>query len=186
MKLSNKARAMRFFCIKIPVNRYLGQIKMHKIKAIQQKVMRPGGFTLVELMITIGLVGVLAALAVSSYQAYMERARVAQAITDIAAISTNIKLYLQDARVYPASLATIGAGAQLDPWGRPYVYLDLTTKNGNGGSRRDKNLNPLNSDFDLYSKGKDGLTRLPITQKDSLDDVLRANDGAFIDLASKY
>ena len=38
----------------------------------------------------------------------------------------------------------------------------------------------------LYSIGKDGLTKKPISQKDSLDDVLRANDGRFVDLASKF
>jgi general secretion pathway protein G len=172
--------------IKIPSTSVSGQLRMHKLKRNQKKASPPGGFTLVELMLTIGLVAVLAAIAVPSYNSYRERVRVFQAVKDIAEIAVTIKQYYQNERVYPASLATIGAGAQLDPWGRPYVYLDLTTKKGNGGSRRDKNLNPLNSDFDLYSKGKDGLTKLPITQKDSLDDVLRANDGAFIDLASKY
>jgi general secretion pathway protein G len=148
--------------------------------------MRPGGFTLVELLLAIAIVGVLAAIAVPAYQNYRERVRVAQAVTDITAIAFKIKAYYQDERVYPASLATVGLGAQLDPWGRPYEYLNLTSKKGNGGARRDKNLNPLNSDFDLYSRGKDGNTKLPITQKDSLDDVLRANDGGFTDLASKY
>ena len=147
--------------------------------------MRPGGFTLVELLLAIAIVGVLAAIAVPAYQNYRERVRVGQAISDITVIAINIKAYYQDEGVYPASLATVRFGAQLDPWGRPYEYLDLT-KNGNGGARRDKNLNPLNSDFDLYSRGKDGNTKLPITQKDSLDDVLRANDGGFTDLASKY
>src|SRR3546814_2125030 len=47
-------------------------------------------------------------------------------------------------------------------------------------------LNPLNSDFDLYSMGKDGVTKSQITNKDSLDDVLRANDGAFVDLAANF
>ncbi len=151
-----------------------------------QKITRPRGLTLVELVLVIAIVGVLAAIGVPTYQDYKERARVAQAITDIASISFKINAYHLEERVYPDSLATIGAGEQLDPWGRPYAYLDLTTKKGNGGARRDKNLNPLNSDFDLYSRGKDGITKLPISQKDSLDDVLRANDGAFINLASKY
>ena len=149
-----------------------------------RKVTRYRGFTLIELMLTITIIGILAAIAVPAYQDYRERARVAQAVTDITTIAFKINAYYLEERVYPASLAIIGGG-QLDPWGRPYEYLDLTSK-GNGGARRDKNLNPLNSDFDLYSRGKNGLTKLPITQKDSLDDVLRANDGAFTDLASKY
>jgi general secretion pathway protein G len=44
----------------------------------------------------------------------------------------------------------------------------------------------LNSDYDLYSVGKDGLTKPQITNKDSLDDVIRANDGRFIDLAANF
>jgi general secretion pathway protein G len=137
-------------------------------------------------MIVIAIIGVLAAQAVPAYQDYIERVRVSLAITDIREIALKLRTYYEDENIYPASLATIGLGAQLDPWGMPYEYLNLTSKKGNGGARRDKNLNPLNSDFDLYSRGKNGTTKLPISQKDSLDDVLRANDGAFIDLASKY
>ncbi len=151
-----------------------------------RKISRPSGLTLVELMLAITIIGVLAALAVPAYQDYKERVRVTQAVTDITAIAFKIKAYYLDASVYPDDLATIGESGKLDPWGRPYKYLNLTAKRGNGGARRDKNLNPLNSDFDLYSRGKDGQTKLPISQKDSLDDVLRANDGRFVDLASKY
>lgn len=152
----------------------------------QRKALRPAGFTLVELLLAVAIMAVLAALAVPLYQGYIERARVATAITDIRTIAFKLRAFHQDEGSYPTNLTAIGAGAQLDPWGRPYEYLNLTTKKGNGGARRDKNLNPLNSDFDLYSRGKDGMTKLPISQKDSLDDVLRANDGKFVDLASKY
>lgn len=158
---------------------------MHKLKKIQRKVIPPGGVTLIELMLAITILGVIAAFTLPVYQNYRERVRIAQASTDIAVIASKINAYHLDQNEYPDSLAIIVAGAQLDPWGRPYEYLNLD-KNGNGGARRDRNLNPLNSDFDLYSRGKDGNTKLPITQKDSLDDVLRANDGAFINLASKY
>ncbi len=143
------------------------------------------GLTLIELIMAIAIVGILAAIGVPVYQDYKEQIRVDQAISDIAVISTKIGAYYQDDGTYPDALADIGLGGQLDPWGNPYRYLNLD-KNGNGGARRDKNLNPLNSDFDLYSTGKDNKTKLPITQKDSLDDVLRANDGKFVDLAAKY
>jgi general secretion pathway protein G len=159
---------------------------MYQYKDTQTKAMQPTGFTLVELILVVAIIGVLAAQAIPSYQDYIERVRVSLAIADISEIALKLRTYYQDENIYPDSLASIGVVAQLDPWGRPYEYLNLTAKNGNGGARRDKNLNPLNSDFDLYSRGKDGMTKLPISQKDSLDDVLRANDGAFIDLASKY
>lgn len=143
------------------------------------------GFTLVELILIVAIIGVLSAIAIPLYADYVEKTRVTLAIEDISAMTPIITQYYEDNRDYPDSLADVGMGAKLDPWEKPYAYLNLN-KNGNGGARRDKNLNPLNSDFDLYSTGKDGKTKLPISQKDSLDDILRANDGRFLDLASKY
>lgn len=143
------------------------------------------GITLLELMMVIAIIGILAAVAISRYADYRERIRVAQAITDITVMATKISHYYLDAREYPESLQEIGAPVA-DPWGHSYVYVDLSAKNGHGKARKDRKLNPLNSDFDLYSKGKDGVTKNQITNKDSLDDVLRANDGAFVDLAANF
>lgn len=159
---------------------------MHDSVKIQRAINQSEGFTLVELILAVAIIGVLAAIAIPAYQDYTEKARVFQAVTDISTMASKITHYYDDARAYPDSLADVGLAGQLDPWGRPYAYLNLAGKKGNGGARRDKNLNPLNSDFDLYTVGKDGKTKLPITQKDSLDDVIRANDGHFTDLASKY
>jgi len=143
------------------------------------------GFTLVELLIAMAIIGVLAAIAIPSYKDYKEKARVNEAATEISVMASKIGQYWQDARSYPDSLADIGLGAELDPWGYPYRYLNLD-KNGNGGARRDKNLNPLNTDFDLYSVGKNAKTKLPISQQDSLDDVIRVYDGKFVNLASQF
>ncbi len=143
------------------------------------------GFTLLEIMIAVAIVAILAKIALQAYQDYTEKAKEKLAGQQIAAMSAKISHYWDDTRQYPESLADVGLAGMLDPWERPYMYLNLD-KHGNGGARRDKNLNPLNSDFDLYSTGKEGKTKLPISQKDSLDDVLRANDGKFIDLAKNY
>ncbi len=143
------------------------------------------GFTLIEILLSLAIIGVLSKISITTYEDYTENAKVKLAREQIAAISAKISLYWEDAREFPESLADVGMAGMLDPWERPYMYLNLDKK-GNGGARRDKNLNPLNSDFDLYSTGKNGKTKLPISQKDSLDDVLRANDGRFIDLAKNY
>jgi general secretion pathway protein G len=157
-----------------------------KLKLIHaKKPVFARGFTVVELMIAVTIVGVLAAIAIPAYSDYQEKARVYQAVTDVAAMSITIENYFQENRIYPDTLADVKLGGKIDPWGKPYRYLNLI-KEGNGGARRDKNLVPLNSDFDLYSEGKDKDTRLPISQAISLDDVIRANDGKFVDLAEKY
>jgi general secretion pathway protein G len=45
---------------------------------------------------------------------------------------------------------------------------------------------PINSDYDLYSVGKDGVSSGPLTAGPSRDDVIRANDGGFFGLARDY
>lgn len=52
--------------------------------------------------------------------------------------------------------------------------------------RKDRFLVPINSDYDLYSKGRDGESVAPLTAKQSHDDVVRANDGAFVGLAVNF
>src|SRR5262245_8942141 len=96
------------------------------------------GMTIIELMVSVLIVMVVAALAMSGYQNYRERIRVSQAVTEIAAMSVQIKHYMLDNQAPPASLADLGLGGKLDPWGRPYYYLDLTAQSGKGKSRRDK------------------------------------------------
>ena len=136
-------------------------------------------------MAVTALIGLLAALAVPKYGALIERARVAKAIGDLKALQTD----LQSQDSLPLTLAAINRHTMLDPWGRPYVYYKFPPTKGKAlppGSRKDKFLVPVNSDFDLYSRGKDGASALAFTAKPSHDDVVRANDGGFIGLAKNF
>jgi general secretion pathway protein G len=144
------------------------------------------GFTLVELTVAIGILAVIAAIGVPSYISYKQRAYVAAATMDIMTIATAINRYNTVNNSPPPDLATIGFDTLLDPWGRPYVYLSFTGINGNGQMRKDKNLVPLNTQYDLYSVGADGQSRPPLTVPVSKDDVILANDGNYIGLASNY
>lgn len=131
------------------------------------------------------MVGVLAAVAMPSYQKYIDRGRMLQAKVDIAAVGAIASNYWNDAREYPSSLADIGLAGKLDPWGRPYVYYNVDA-NGRGHARKDHALNPINTDFDLYSLGPDGVSKPQITQKDSIDDVIRASNGKFVGVAADF
>jgi len=66
----------------------------------------------------------------------------------------------------------------------PSIYC--TAAHGNGQARQDKILRPLNSDFDLYSIGPDGLTLPSLAKPESRDDIVRARDGAFVGPASEF
>ena len=141
------------------------------------------GMTLIEMMAVVAIMGLLAALALPNYNTTLEQARIARAIGDIQAVQTE----LISSDTLPDGLAAIGRSALLDPWGRPYVYNKFPpNRTVPPGARRDRFLVPINSDFDLYSVGKDGNSVPPLQSGSSRDDVVRGNDGGFIGLASKF
>jgi len=140
----------------------------------------------VELLIVVAIILTISAIAIPSLQAAINDAKVARAVGDIHTMETEIMEYDIEFGKLPSSLADIGRGNFLDPWGTPYQYLDHSTKKGNGQVRKDRFLVPLNSDYDLYSEGQDGASSPPITAKKSQDDILRASDGSYIGLASQF
>ena len=146
------------------------------------------GLTLVELMFVVAIFAILASIAVPSYRSSIYKTQVAQATTDVRALAVKIDLYYTDTGQYPPDLTTVGCTATscIDPWGYAYQYIDHTGMHGNGHLRRDRSLNPLNNDYDLYSIGIDGQTAYPITQSVSQDDVIRAGSGSYYGLASGF
>lgn len=133
----------------------------------------------------IAIIGTLAAIAVPYYIAYRERALMTRAISDIQHIEREIDLFMLDNDRLPSSLAEVGLDGLRDPYGNPYEYRTVagTPK---GKLRKDHFMVPVNSDYDLYSKGQDGRSVSPFTAKHSRDDIVRANDGAYIGLASNF
>jgi len=145
---------------------------------------------MIELMFAMAILAALVAIALPSYQNYREKARIHEAVTDMAAISMNLKNYQLDNRFFPPTLDTLPMYNPVpnDPWGRPYQYLaiDIDPAPNKGAVRKDKNMNPLNSDFDLYSMGPDGQTALPLTAAKARDDIVRADNGRFIGIAKDH
>jgi len=148
---------------------------------------RPRGMTLIEIMIAVAILGLLSAIGLPMYENYRYRTMVAEAQSDLMFLGLQIDQYkLEHDGELPADLGDIGQAGYVDPWGNPYGYLNLTGPHNPGMVRKDKNLVPINSDFDLYSKGKDGASQPPLTAKASRDDIVRANDGRYIGIASDY
>lgn len=123
---------------------------------------RNRGFTLIEIMVVIVILGVLAALVVPKVMSRPDEARMVAARQDIASLMQALKLYRLDNRRYPTTeqglaalvtkptLAPIPEGWKnggyverlpQDPWGKPYQYL-----------------NPgLRGEIDVFSFGADGV-----------------------------
>jgi len=142
-------------------------------------------FTLIEVLIGIAILAVLAGIVIPIYTQYKVKLDTAIAVTDIINIQVAIESYEQANDVYPSSLTDVNMNLLLDPWGTPYEYLNLDGV-PIGQMRKDQALVPINSDYDLYSKGPDGLSVKPLTAAASRDDIIRANNGSFIGLAEDY
>jgi general secretion pathway protein G len=155
------------------------------------------GFTMIEMMIVLAIIGTILAIALPMFQRAVDQARVARAIGDISALQVDIAAFEAGGNGLPETLADVGRGGLEDPWGNPYRYLNFHIDEGGGGgggppkgppkgARKDRFLVPINSTYDLYSVGKDGKSVAALTAKASKDDIVRANDGGFIGLAVKY
>ncbi|MCH9692548.1 MAG: type II secretion system major pseudopilin GspG [Gammaproteobacteria bacterium] len=127
------------------------------------KILRKsGGFTLIEIMVVIVILGVLGAMVVPSVLGRTGEARKKAAIVDLNAIGTALDLYRMDNFVYPSTDQGLGAlvtkpsgspeaknwsepylkKTPTDPWGNPYEYIN------NDGAGTDA--------YELFSLGADG------------------------------
>lgn len=146
---------------------------------------RQRGVTLIELMFVIAMIAVLSAIAVPIYRAHLERVAVNRAIGDVHDIGLQLERWRLNNGRFPATLAEAGLGGRADPWGSNYRYLNMDGAR-RGDMRKDRNLVPINTDFDLYSVGPDGRSVPPLTAPQSQDDIVRASNGAFVGLGSEY
>jgi len=126
--------------------------------------LRRKGFTLIELMVVIVILGILAGLVLPRFMGRTEEAKRTKAKLQIENLEAALKLYKLDSGTYPSTEQGLEALVQkpttgvvpknwreegylekgqipMDPWGTPYVYLSPGVKN---------------KDFDLKSLGADG------------------------------
>ncbi len=131
---------------------------------IFRRILNPRGFTMIELMVVIVILGILAAIIAPRLVGRTDEARITKARVDITNLETALKLYKLDNGVYPTTEQGLQAlveapetgtaprnwreGGYLeknrvpkDPWGNEFVYLSPG----------------VNGEFDLSSYGADGL-----------------------------
>lgn len=159
---------------------------LHRYEVSEGATVRSAGFTLVELIVSIAILAILTGIAYPLYTGYVEKARNERAESDIIKISMDLAKYDADNGAYPQSLSDLRQGVYIDPWGHPYQYLNIKTAANPGLMRKDRFMVPINSDYDLYSMGEDGKSVPPLTAQSSRDDIIRADDGAYIGLAYAF
>jgi general secretion pathway protein G len=151
------------------------------------------GFTLAELIVVITIVGILSTIGLSVYRHFIDKARNTRAVAEIRMYEKEVMNFLNDTEILPEALAELGLEVTQDPWKNPYQFINFDSagadekrrKKGATGKGKGKG-SPLNTDYDLYSMGKDGMSAPVLTDDISKDDIIRADDGGYTGLASEY
>ncbi len=127
------------------------------------KLKRNAGFSLVEILVVLVIMGLLISVVAPTVLNQADEARVQKAQADFKAIETALKIYRLDNYVYPTTEQGLEALVEpstldpeprnfreggyleevpVDPWGRPYLYLSPGE----------------NKEIDIYTLGADGLS----------------------------
>ena len=142
------------------------------------------GFTLAETLLGVVFLAIGAGAAAPSVATHLEERRVELAVKDIVSIEHALERYRTIHHALPDSLDQLGVPVPVDPWGRAYEYFNFTSR-GLSEQRVYHSL-PLNSDYDLYSRGRDGYTDLMINAAPARNNIVRGRDGEFIGLAADF
>ena len=105
----------------------------YRLRTTMRQVMRISsqpGFTLIELMIVVAIIGILAAIAIPAYQDYTVRAQVTEGLNLAATVKTGVSEYYANNGAWPNSITGNGTaklGWTADPTGKYVSDINLST-----------------------------------------------------------
>ena len=129
------------------------------------------GFTLIELMIVVAIIGILAAIAIPAYQDYIVRSKVTELVTAADACKTSVAEYYQSQNVFPANLTVAGCRATGTDFFTALAYDGTTHAITVSGTDAVKGTNIILTP----SENSGGLTWLCSTQDDAHKKYVPAN-----------
>jgi type IV pilus assembly protein PilA len=86
---------------------------------------RQKGFTLIELMIVVAIIGILAAIAIPAYQDYTVRSQVTEGMNLASPVETGIAEYFANTGSFPSAMSSVGIAS--DPTGKYVTDVTITT-----------------------------------------------------------
>lgn len=144
------------------MNKFTKRFRGRPARALLTRDRKDAGYTLLELLVVMGILAVLTAVATPQLMGYFGKAKAQSVQLQIDNIGTALELYYMENGSYPSSntglKALVDAPPEaprwngpylkkaknlLDPWGRPYQY----------------NYPTANGDYEVYSLGPDGKTK---------------------------
>ncbi|WP_135444275.1 pilin [Vibrio tasmaniensis] len=93
---------------------------------MKNKIKNQKGFTLIELMIVVAIIGVLSAIAVPAYKNYVKKSEASVGLSTARALLTNIDMYIQEQGTFPTTLPSVGATATMNKLGTLAITQDTT------------------------------------------------------------
>jgi general secretion pathway protein G len=129
------------------------QLRSHSLKSMRQRRSGQGGFTLIEIMVVVIIIGILISLVGTNIFPALEETEITATEFQLQQISNSLSMYRMKNARFPTSAE--GLEVLVNPPGGESSYMDSIPKDSWGNEYNYRSPGQ-NGDFDLYSLGRDG------------------------------